>query len=88
MTYVISYDLNTPGQNYNDLYKEIKAISNSWCHPVDSTWYITSDLSAEAIRNRLYAVDGTDAVIVSKASAPAAWEGLSTEVSNWLQGNL
>lgn len=88
MTYVISYDLNKPGQDYPDLYDEIKKLG-SWCHPVDSTWYVVSNLSAAAILDRLIKVtDNGDAVIVTAASAPGAWNGLSKEVSDWLKNNL
>lgn len=88
MTYVISYDLNKPGKNYPDLYEEIQSIG-SWCHPVDSTWFVVSSESATAIRDRLMAtVDKTDAVIVTQASAPAAWDGLPSDVSEWLKANL
>lgn len=88
MTYEISYDLNRPGQDYADLYAEIKKLGN-WCHPVDSTWFVVTSLSADAIRDRLKAVmDKSDKLIVVKASAPGAWFGLSTEISTWLKNNL
>lgn len=88
MTYVISYDLNIPGQDYSDLYEEIKKLG-SWCHPVDSTWYVVTDLTADSIRDSLVKViDNSDAIIVTRASAPGAWNGLKNEVSDWLKINL
>jgi len=87
MVYHISYDLNKPGQNYNELYSEIKSLG-SWCHPADSTWYVDTNLSATQIRDRLDAVDATDSLIVSRASAPAAWIGLPNDVSDWLEACL
>lgn len=43
MVYIISYDLNKPGQNYSELYESIKNASNgTWCHFLDSTWLICS----------------------------------------------
>lgn len=88
MVYEISYDLNRPGQDYKDLYAAIKNLG-SWCHPVDSTWFVDSSLSADAIRDRLKAVmDKSDALVVVKASVPGAWFGLSTEISTWLKNHL
>lgn len=88
MTYMISYDLNKPGKNYPELYDEIQSLG-SWCHPVDSTWFVVSNADAVDIRDKLMAVvDKTDAVIVTQASAPAAWDGLASDVSEWLKANL
>lgn len=88
MVYEISYDLNRPGQDYKDLYVAIKNFG-SWCHPVDSTWFVDSNLSANTIRDGLTAVmDKTDALVVIKASAPGAWFGLNTEISTWLENHL
>lgn len=36
-TLLIGYDLNRPSQNYEDLFKVIKA-EGTWCHNLDSTW--------------------------------------------------
>lgn len=88
MVYTISYDLNKPGQDYSELYEEIKSLG-SWCHPVDSTWYVDTGHDDKSIVNRLKKVmDSSDALIVTKASAPSRWFGLSDEVSNWLKNHL
>ena len=88
MTYEISYDLNKPGQDYPDLFDEIKKLG-SWCHPVDSTWFVVSSLGVSEIRDRLLRVmDSSDSLVVVKASEPGAWHGLSESVSNWLKDNL
>lgn len=88
MLYEISYDLNRPGQDYDDLYSEIKKLGE-WCHPVDSTWFVYTSVSAEGIRDRLKAVmDKSDALIVVKVSSPGAWSGLSTEIGTWLKKYL
>lgn len=88
MIFCISYDLNKPGQNYPGLYDKIKKLG-SWCHPVDSTWFVETTYSAEEVRDTIKAViDSSDSLIVTKASAPGAWCGLSNEVSQWLKNNL
>lgn len=86
--YEISYDLNRPGKDYPDLYAAIKNLG-SWCHPVDSTWFIVTDLSANTIANKLKLVmDKSDALIVVQVSGQAAWFGLSDEVNAWLKKHL
>ena len=88
MLYTISYDLNKPGQNYPKLFKAIKCTGN-WCHPVDSTWFVNSQYSAEAIRDLLVStLDSRDSIIVVHTSAPGAWSGLSEELNRWLKANL
>lgn len=89
MTYTISYDLNKPGKDYQDLYKKIKSLGSTWCHPLDSTWYLVSEYSAAQIRDALLSVmDNSDELLVTTASAPGSWHGLSNEVSQWLRNNL
>ena len=52
--YIISYDLNKKGQNYESLYKLIKDCSTgAWMHYLDSTWIIASYLSAAEISDAL-----------------------------------
>ena len=43
-TKLIAYDLNAPGQNYDDLIKAIKGLG-AWWHHLDSTWLVKSDLN-------------------------------------------
>jgi hypothetical protein len=87
--YHISYDLRAPGRNYGGLYQEIKNISQRWCHPLDSTWYIVTDLSALQVRDTLWALmDNSDDLVVTCATVPGAWIGLSSETSDWLKLNL
>lgn len=86
--YVISYDLNKPGQNYQALYQRIKGIG-TWCHPVDSTWYVVSNSSALQITNHLLPViDKSDSLIVSDVGKDTAFFNLPKEVQNWLGQNI
>jgi len=69
--FLITYDLKSPGQNYNKLYESIKAFGE-WQHPLESTWFIkvSNDINAETIYNsvrpnmdsndNLFIVDITD----------------------------
>lgn len=88
MIYHISYDLNRPGKDYTKLHEGIKKLG-SWCHPVDSTWYVESSNSASQIRDYLKALmDPSDALVVTTAIAPGAWFGLDDDVTSWLKDHL
>jgi len=87
-SYLITYDLMKQGQNYEELYKEIKAIG-SWCHILESNWVIKTDLTAVQVRDRITPhIDKNDKVFVAHLSGEAAWIRLDTERSDWLKANL
>lgn len=87
--YMITYDLLRPGQNYEEVREEIKQCSTGkWANPCESFFIIESNMSAEDIVSRLYALDDTDKVLVVSVRAPGAWEGMTDEVSKWLYDNL
>lgn len=87
-SYLITYDLMKPGQNYEKLFEAIKAIG-SWCHPLESNWIIKTDSTAEQVRNRITPhIDKNDKLFVAQLTGEAAWIGLSDEVSKWLKDNL
>ena len=73
--YCVSYDLNKAGQNYNALYDELKK-SPGWCHPLDSTWLISTRESAQQLSDRLRKhLDNNDTLLVI---------GVTKEYSGWL----
>lgn len=86
--YIISYDLNKAGQNYENVLKEIKS-HGPWARLGGSAYIIITSKSAAAIRDGIMAVmDSNDQLFVGVIKAPAAWFGLSEEVSDWLKKNL
>ena len=87
-SYIITYDLKKPGRNYQALYDRIKAYG-TWAHITESSWAIVSSERAVDIRDRLQGViDSNDALFVARASTPAAWFNLGTNMTNWLKKNL
>ena len=87
-TFIISYDLSQPGQNYEELLKIIKSFS-AWAKLGGSAYVILTTKSHIEIRDHLQTVlDSNDKLFVGKVSAPAAWYGLGTDVSNWLRDKL
>ncbi len=89
MTYLISYDLNKPGKNYEDLYEAIEGASNgTWCKPLRSVYIINSNLSVKSIYDRLATcLDTTDSVLVIEVTRNSYWY-LKTDVSKFLQKML
>ncbi|MEG1256865.1 hypothetical protein [Clostridium sp.] len=83
MVYLVSYDLNTPGKNYNELYNKLKSF-NSYLHPLESTWFIDTLFSAKEIFERLYPVlDSNDKLFVVKLDTQ--WHALLAQSNyDWL----
>lgn len=87
-TYIVTYDLNRPGQNYDALIVAIKSYTN-WAKIQRSTWAIQTNNSSVQIRDHLRAhMDTNDSLFVGELGRDAAWVGLSKEVSDWLLGAL
>lgn len=85
-TQLISYDLNAPGQKYDDLIEEIKGLG-AWWHHLDSTWLVKSDLTASDIRDRLAkCLDIEDELLVVNVTGDLrAWRGFNDRGSRWLK---
>lgn len=86
--YVISYDLNRPGQDYGDLHDSIKAFGNYW-HCLDSTWMVSSNMSAIDIAKKLWAqMDTNDKLLVTPVAPGSAWSGFTGDCETWIKKNL
>lgn len=84
--YMIGYDLQQPGKNYDNLHRAIKGLSGTWCHPLDSTWIVSHPGPASAIRDALLPhIDANDVLLVAGLTGESAWRSLSPTVSNWLK---
>jgi hypothetical protein len=81
----ISYDLNTPGQDYSRVIEAIKALGG-WAKVQKSLWYVKTTLSASEALNRIRpTLDRNDSLIVVDATnKTATWHGLSDEVSDYI----
>lgn len=66
MVYMITYDLNSTGQRYNELISAIKEASNGcWCTFWKSSYLIQSPLSPSQITDRLKPyLDSNDRLLV------------------------
>ena len=87
-TYIVSYDLRTPGKNYSDLIAALKTYSN-WMHALDSFWVIRSALTAVQVRDQLARhIDTNDKLIVVQSAHVGAWNGFTAQNTEWLKTNL
>ena len=87
-TYIISYDLSEPGQNYEDVLNAIKEHSG-WARLGGSAYVVLSENSTAEVRDKIAAaIDSNDKLFVGTINAPAAWIGLTDDVSDWLKNNL
>ena len=88
-TYLITYDLNKPGQEYNELYEKIKDLSSIWWHHLDSTWLIKHEGPSTVIRDGITPkLDSNDSLLVVKLTGEGAWRGIDSKGSEWLKKNL
>lgn len=86
--YIISYDLVAPGKNYERVIEKIKK-SPGWARIGGSAYIILSDQTAAEVRDSIGgALDSNDKLFVGAIGAPAAWTGLTDQVSQWLKANL
>jgi hypothetical protein len=87
-TLCMSYDLRQPGRDYSNLTEYLKTFPN-WCHALESMWFVVTDKSPEAVRDEARkCADANDRLLVFRTGPPAAWVGLSNEITEWLQKNL
>ena len=84
----ISYDLHTPGKNYEKVIERIKSFGN-WAKVHKSYWYIRSNHSCEYIANRIWEVrDPNDSIMVINTSTDNSyWYNVDSDVSKFMQKN-
>ena len=87
-TFLIGYDLNKSGQDYEQLYSAIKKIT-PWWHHLDSTWLVVTNENetAVSIRDKLKAhIDDNDELLVINVTGrERAWTGFNDAGSKWLK---
>jgi hypothetical protein len=73
--YWIGYDLDEPGQNYNDVLKRLTVLGAK--RVLKSDWLLSHSAAAGAIRDDLRRfLDANDRIIVAKLTGTAAWYNL------------
>jgi hypothetical protein len=88
-TLLVGYDLNRPGQDYEELFEFLKS-RGTWCHPLDSTWLVVSPLASAQFRDEVKRhIDANDEVLVVNVTGDnwAAF-GFTQKVNDWLQKHI
>jgi hypothetical protein len=87
--YLIGYDLNRPGQDYQQLFEAIKSLTGTHWRLLDSTWIIQHNGPATVIRDFIQQhIDSNDKLLVVKLSGEAAWYGFTQKGTEWLKSVL
>ena len=77
-SYLISYDLRKPGQDYKDLIATLR----SWgaVRVLLSEWLLSTTATAAQIRDALSPlIDSNDGLLVTGLTGEAAWKGILCE---------
>ena len=82
----ISYDLNSPGQNYNDVINAIKSLGG-WAKIHKSYWYVNSTKTASEALNVVWAAcDPNDTVyVVDATNNSASWQNLDPDAAKYIK---
>lgn len=87
--HMISYDLITPGKNYDALIDAIQALG-LWAHPLKSQWLVVSQATQSGLRDHLKQfIDANDRLLVVTIERQAwAAMNLPPDVVQWLHANV
>ena len=86
-TFLVTYDLKRPGQNYSDLYDAIKS-EGDWQHPLESTWVVKTDnlVLANTIYEHLRpCIDENDSLFIVEITAQDRQGWLAKSFWEWLK---
>ena len=83
----ISYDLKSPGRNYDALYTAIKS-ANSWSHPMESLWFINTSESIEVWNSKLrQVIDQNDTLFLVDITGQQRHGWMFQDVWDWLNNH-
>lgn len=87
-TYIVTYDLNAGGQNYECIHNKLRAYG-TYLHLQESVWIIKTDSKSRQIWNNLSScLDDNDELFICDLGRDATWSGKSEKVTNWLRDSL
>lgn len=75
-TFLISYDLANPYANRHVIAQAIMEAGQSWARPLESTWYVKSDVPSADLEDKLKNLLGSDdGLLVQAVKGDAAMAG-------------
>ena len=87
--FLIGYDLDRPGTDYDGLIGDIESHFTTLWHGLDSTWVVKTKSNVGRIRDLLTShIDSNDKLIVVKLTGAAACAGLLEKDATWLSTDL
>jgi hypothetical protein len=88
-TFLVAYDLNKPGQDYEPLWQKLKEFG-TWWHHLDSLWLVRTEMTAVQLRNVLKALldAGDELLVIDVTGKSWAGAGFSDRAFDWLRKNL
>ena len=88
--YIVTYDLRN--ESTSDSYARLISLIKEegvWACLGGSSYLVESELTPVALRDKYkQAINHDDKLFVGVVSAPAAWVGYSSQVSEWIKGKL
>ncbi|BBX31721.1 SinR family protein [Mycolicibacterium mageritense] len=88
-TILVSYDLNTPGKDYDGLIKKLNSYGIYW-HHLDSFWPIKTNDTHKEVRDlpRPYLGKNDELLVMNVTGDAAAWAEFTDRGGKWLKDNL
>lgn len=85
--FLVTYDLNRPGQDYRNLFEAIRGIG-PWWHYLGSTWLLDTNLTANQVSERLVPhIDTNDHLLVIEVNPSNTQGWLPAKAWQWISGN-
>ena len=82
--YLVSYDLDKPGQDYPDLISRLQQLGAR--RILYSEWFLISNASAVAVRDDLLRyMDANDRILICELKNHAAWQQMMISDADTLQ---
>lgn len=85
-TFVITYDLKTPGQDYQTLYDELNRLSAH--RALESFWLLSVNNTAQEVHDHLKSfIDSNDSLFVAELTKNKHYSGARSGTNDWLRAN-
>lgn len=87
--FVVSYDLNAPGRNYEALYEHLKGYG-TWARPVESVWIVksTSKTAGQIRDDAKRHMDSNDKLVVFETGTQWATQNVAASTNEWLHKHV
>lgn len=82
---LITYDLNNPGQKYEQVHKAIQNLTGAWCKVTESCWIVAGyGATASAVWKAVEPfIDGSDRVLTLDITADTRSGWLANDQWDW-----